>query len=110
MLDMVLAKRKFDLDLLKVNAARLAELSPLMKEAFEQDTRGFGFETRALDTIWTHREDFNFRADQLTRAALALANAPGRAAPVATLDALRHVIEACAGCHETYRRADRTSP
>jgi cytochrome c556 len=106
MVDMVLRKRKFDLDLLQINAARLAELTPLMKESFQQDTRGLGFETRALDSIWTQRDDFKFRADQLTRAANALANAPGRAAPIATLDALRRVLEACAECHEAYLRKD----
>jgi cytochrome c556 len=102
--------RAFDPAAAETSALRLRQLAPLIREAFERDTRGFQLPTRALDRIWTNRADFNAQANALSADADALA-AASRANDVgAAARAIREVFEDCNACHLAYRRDDHKSP
>ena len=102
---MLRGNTEFNADVVKKNAANIAGLAPMIPALFANDTREFDVETRALDTIWTNKADFDSHAQQLVDAAnavVAAAEAGGDAA------ALRPLIgamggQACGGCHDAYR-------
>jgi cytochrome c556 len=93
-----------DMEVAGLSATRLAELSPLIPEVFQQDTRPFVADTHALDSIWMQFEDFESRSEQLTLAADALDRAVASRDEGAALMAIQRIQMACSGCHDVYRK------
>jgi cytochrome c556 len=93
-----------DMEVAALSATRLAELSPLIPELFQQDTRPFIVDTHALDIIWMQFEDFESRSGQLTLAADALDRAVASRDEGAVLKAIQRIQMACRGCHDVYRK------
>lgn len=88
----------------ELNARRMTELAPMIREAFALDTRGFNQDTFALDRIWTDTADFNASIDELGHAASSLEAAARARDPVRILRAVKTLLETCDACHGTYRR------
>jgi cytochrome c556 len=93
-----------NMDVAGVSANRLADLSSLVPEVFQKDTRPFVVETRALDIIWMQPEDFEAKSGALTLAADALDGAVASRDEGAALKAIDQIQMACRGCHDVYRK------
>lgn len=78
----------------------LAEMIPAM---FEEDTRGSGVETEALDGIWASKADFDMKAAALVGALDSMSTAAAGGDQRAMKMAIREVGLACGNCHDTYR-------
>lgn len=94
----------FDLEGAKLGAERIAVLAKMIPQAFAADTRGVaGVETRASDTIWDNKADFDKLALDLETAAnqaIEILNTKGQ-------DGLREAVAAigpkCGACHDRFR-------
>lgn len=97
-------QREFDAALVARNATRIQVLSELIPELHGLDTREFKtIKTGALDGIWTSQADFKAKADALTKAAGAVADAAKTGDKANTLKAAAEIGKACGGCHDNYR-------
>jgi cytochrome c556 len=94
---------EFDAELAKKSGQRIANLAPMITDAFKTDTRGFDIETEALDTIWDNKDDFAKKADRLIKAANELVAAAESGNQGKTLKAAAVVGKACGACHDAYR-------
>lgn len=92
----------FDAEAVELRANRVRMMSTMIEEAFRRDTRGSGYETRALEPIWENYEDFTEKARNLTRAAAAL-GASASEGEDAFKKAFARTGGACKGCHDEYR-------
>jgi cytochrome c556 len=92
----------FDAALVEKNAAKIAQLAPMIPDVFRMDTRAYDLETEALDNIWDNTDDFADKAATVAEraAALSAAAADGEAAAMKAFGA---VGAACKGCHDEYR-------
>jgi cytochrome c556 len=93
----------FDADLVRANANKIAELSPMIPDVFALDTRASGVASDGLDGIWDDMADFKSKAQTATERALALAAASSEGQG-AFLKAVGGMGSACKGCHEEYRK------
>lgn len=99
-----------DMQVARINADRLTELSSLIPEVFAANTQGFELNTRALDRIWAQPDDFESSQAALTLAVTELDRAIADHDVTATNAAIGRVGMACTACHNGYRRNDRTYP
>jgi cytochrome c556 len=92
-----------DMKVMAADAGRLQQLSSLIPEVFQQDTRALDTNTRASSIIWNEPADFGSKIDDLTLAADSLARAAARNDEVATGKAISRIEIACTACHHIYR-------
>jgi cytochrome c556 len=96
----------FDADAAKAAVERIAMLSTLIPEVFVPDTTGpvsEGVKTRAADTIWANKADFDMLAADLgagAAAALEIINSQGEAG---IRDAVASIGPKCGACHDRFR-------
>jgi cytochrome c556 len=93
-----------NMEVARLSANRLAQLSSLIPEVFGKDTRGFPVDTRALDIIWMQPENFESKSEELGLAADALDGAVASRDEAAALKAIDRIQMACRDCHDVYRR------
>lgn len=93
----------FDAVLAERNARRVIELSKMITEVFIPDTRGVMIYSRAKDFIWDNVDTFTEHANDLTRAATALAEAAATGEQSALRAAMRQTGPACGACHDLFR-------
>ena len=94
----------FDAELAERNGRRIAAIAPMISETLAaMDTRGYGVETEALDSIWDNMDDFQVKTQALVDAANDFADAASGGDMAATLGAVRGLGGTCGNCHETYR-------
>src|SRR5579859_2987170 len=99
-------KNKVPFDAAKAgdSATHLAQLGSMVPDVFVFDTRkATGVKTKAQDGIWTNSADFKAKADDLVKAANALADAAKSGDKGTTLKAAAAVGKACGACHDNYR-------
>jgi cytochrome c556 len=95
----------FDEQRVALAAVRVQQLSLLIPEVFRTDTRFANFtsvQTAATPSLWTQQQDFDGKADALTAAADALADAAADHDREAAVDAIRQIATACNACHSAY--------
>jgi cytochrome c556 len=93
-----------DLAVVARNAARVQTLADMIPELFTANpTAPASVKTRALPVIWTGQADFKAKAEALSKAAAAVADAAKKGDLAATQAAARQINPACSGCHDTYR-------
>jgi cytochrome c556 len=86
------------------SAARIQTLADMIPELFTANpTAPAGVKTRALPVIWTGAADFKAKAEALSKAAGAVADAAKKGDAAAAKTAAGDVSKACGACHETYR-------
>jgi cytochrome c556 len=93
-----------DLAVVARNAARIQMLADMIPDLFTANTTAATTtKTRALPAIWTGAADFKVKAEALSKAAGALADAAKKGDVEATKAANTAMGRTCQGCHETYR-------
>jgi cytochrome c556 len=92
-----------DMKVIAADAVRLQQLTSLIPEVFQQDTRALDTNTRALSIIWNEPLDFRSKVDDLALAADSLARAAASSDEVATGKAISRIENACTACHRVYR-------
>jgi cytochrome c556 len=96
----------YDADAAKAAAERVAMLASMIPQVFAADTTGpvsAGVKTRAADTIWANKADFDMLAADLgagAAAALAILNTQGEAG---VRDAVAQIGPKCGACHDRFR-------
>src|SRR5215470_16259967 len=60
-------KIPFDAATVQKSSARLEQLTPMISEVFQADTRKFQLKTRAREGIWTNKSDFQGKNDDLVK-------------------------------------------
>ena len=99
-------KSKIPFDAVKAgnSATHIAQLGSMIPDVFVFDTRqATAVKTKAKDDIWTNTADFKAKADDLVKAANALAETAKAGDQGATLKAAAAVGKACGACHDKYR-------
>lgn len=94
----------FNIDGAKLGAERIKILAGMIPQAFAADTRGVaGLTTRASDTIWDNKADFDKLAADLEAGAtqaLEILNTKGEAG---LRDAVGAIGPKCGACHDRFR-------
>jgi cytochrome c556 len=94
----------FDAAAAQKSAERIKVLATILPEAFDTDTHTTAkAATKAKEGIWTNKADFASKADDLGKAAAALADAAKSGDADATKKAARAVGQACGACHKAYK-------
>jgi cytochrome c556 len=93
----------FDAEKIAVSAQRIAQLAPMIPDAFEVDTRGMAVTTQARDGIWDSKDDFRQRAAQLATSASELATVAEGGDRAAIGRAIGALGQVCGGCHDAFR-------
>ena len=95
----------YDADLMRANAEKISQLTPMIPDVFRIDTRGHDFTTEARDGIWDNADDFAAKAATVSEraAALAAATAEGQGAAMQAFGAMGG---ACKACHDDYRQQE----
>ena len=94
----------FDAAAAQKSAERIKVLATILPEAFDTDTHATAkVPTKAKESIWTNKADFASKADDLGKAAAALADAAKSGDADATKKAARGVGQACGACHKAYK-------
>ncbi len=93
----------FDAAVAQKSALRLEQLAPMIPDVFQADTRKFQVKTKARESIWTNKSDFNMKADDLAKATAALSAAAKGGDKGTTLKAVATVGKACGACHDDFR-------
>jgi cytochrome c556 len=93
-----------DIRIARISAYRLNRLSSMIPEVFQNDTRAFDTDTRALNDIWSQGEDFRSKVEALTLAADELDMTTATGDEEATVKAIGRMEKACNACHLVYRR------
>jgi cytochrome c556 len=103
--EMLRNKAKWDAATVRKAATRVEALAPMIPDAFALDTRkSTGLKTKAREGIWTNAADFKAKADDLAKAAAALAAAAKSGADDKALrQAAMAVGKACSACHDSYK-------
>ena len=96
----------YDAAAAKLAAERVAMLAKMIPDLFAADTTGpvsAGVTTRAADTIWANKADFDMLAADLGKgaaAALEILNTQGEAG---VKDAVAQIGPKCGACHDRFR-------
>jgi cytochrome c556 len=100
-----MAKGKIPMDSSKieVNAMRIEQLSLMMPDYFELDTRKFSVDTEALPAIWEDYADFTDKMATLTEAAKALQVTARSGKESGYKAGIGAVLKSCKGCHDSYK-------
>jgi cytochrome c556 len=77
-------------------------IANMLPGLFSTDTRGSGVETRALDSIWDNKDDFDSLAADLAAGAQAAIDMLA-ADPDSGRQAMGQVGPKCGACHDRYR-------
>ena len=98
---------EFDAAIAERNARRIADLAPMLPEAFSSmDTRPHSVETEALPIIWDRFDEFQQKTDALIQGANTFADIAARGNREETIAAVRAFGSNCGGCHDVFRVQD----
>jgi cytochrome c556 len=94
----------FNVDAAKVAAQRIALLGGMIPEVFAHDTSGTaGLTTRANDTIWASKADFDQLANDLVAGANEALNILNTKGAEGARDAVAAIGPKCGACHDKFR-------
>jgi cytochrome c556 len=88
------------------DARLLSQLTPMIPEVFQLDTRGFGLDTRARPLVWRDPKGFDNHIEKLEVWVEYLELGARRRDFTRTLRAIQGVVDSCDACHARYRRND----
>lgn len=94
----------YDTDVMMTNAIRLEQLALMLPDYFEIDTSSFDVATEALPVIWTDKDDFLAKTNDLASAAKALQVVAQSADASQYRQAIGKVGATCKGCHDNYKK------
>jgi len=99
----MLKEAPFDAAVVQKAAARLQVTAGMIAELFQPDTRNFQVTTKAKESVWSNKADFDKKITDLQTAAADLAAAAAKGDRAATLKAVGAVGGACKSCHDDFR-------
>ena len=101
---MARGKVPFDAAQVAVNAERINQMSKMIVDFTQTDTRSFNVGTEALDKVWQDRAGFEQRAKDLTNASATLQNVATSGDETAIKKAIAGVGKTCGGCHDDFKK------
>jgi cytochrome c556 len=96
-------KMPFDAAVVQKSSARLEQLTPMISELFQTDTRKFQLKTKAREGIWTNKSEFTTKNDDLVKAVQNLTAAAKTGDKKTFTQAAAAVGKACGACHDNFR-------
>ena len=93
-------------DAIAADARRLRELTAMIPEVFERDTRDIVVDTRALPGIWLNPGAFQQEVALLQTDLEMLERAARARRFMPTLEGIKSVVASCDRCHDVFRRND----
>lgn len=103
MAGMLRGNTEFDAAVVQANATNIAGLATMIPALFALDTREFDVDTKALDSVWGSKADFDAKAVALEEAANAAVEAAAGGDAAATRAAIGRIGQACGSCHDDFR-------
>ena len=101
---MARGRAPYDSELMKKNGQRLEQLSLMLPDYFETDTRSFGVKSEALPKIWDNMDDFLAKTKDLTLASKALQIAADSGDESQYRAAIGKLSSTCKACHDSYKK------
>ena len=95
-------KMPFDAADFALRAGRVAELTPMLAEAYAPETQGVA-NSKLKPEMWSNRADFDAKLKTLVDRSAALAQVAKGADPAKTRVAFFSMADACKACHERYK-------
>jgi cytochrome c556 len=95
-------KMPFDASAFTLRASRVAELTPMLPEAYSPVTQGVA-NSKLKPEMWTNRADFDAKLKTLVDRSAALAQVARGGDPAKTKAAFFSMADACKACHEKYK-------
>lgn len=92
-----------DTQTIETNAMRIEQLSLMMQDYFELDTREYTLDTSALPKIWQEFDAFSQKIDDLTMASQSLKEAAMAGKESEYKAGIGAVLKSCKGCHDSYK-------
>ena len=101
-----MAKGKIPLNakVVEKNAIRINQLSYMIADYTRTDTSGYKVKSDALKDVWTKREAFEKRIDDLTKASAKLIEVSTSGDEGAIKAAIGGVGKTCGGCHDDFKK------
>ena len=96
-------KVPFDAAVVQKSSARLEQLTPMISELFQADTRKFTLKTKAREGIWTNKSEFQGKNDDLVKAVQNLSTVAKTGDKKQFMQAAAAVGKACGSCHDSFR-------
>lgn len=94
----------YNADAAKASLERLGVLAKMIPEVFAADTTAFkGVKTRASDTIWASKADFDKLAADLSAAVKAASDTVAAKGADGIKDAVAGIGPKCGACHDRFR-------
>ena len=100
---MAKGKIPFNAKVVEKNATRINQLSYMVADYTRVDTSAYKVKTEALPKVWSKREAFEKRIDDLTLASAKLVKVSKSADEAAIKSAIRGVGKTCGGCHDNFK-------
>jgi cytochrome c556 len=85
-----------------LRAGRVAELTPMLAEAYPPETQGVA-NSKLKPEMWANRADFDAKLKTLVDRSAALAQVANGGDPAKTKAAFFSMADACKACHEKYK-------
>ena len=85
-----------------LRARRVAELTPMLPEAYPPESQGVA-NSKLKPAMWTNREDFDTKLKTLVDRSATLAAVAKGGDPARTRAAFFSMADACKACHEKYK-------
>jgi cytochrome c556 len=95
-------KAPFNANEFATRAGRVAELTPMLPEAYSPDTQGVAGSKMKADA-WKNRADFDAKMKDLLDRSATLAQVAKGGDPAKTKAAFFDMANACKACHEKYK-------
>ena len=96
----------YNAEVAKAAAQRMAMLATMIPEVFAANTTGpvsAGIKTRAADTIFTSKADFDMLAADLNKGAMAALEILNTQGEAGVKDAVAQIGPKCGACHDRFR-------
>jgi cytochrome c556 len=101
---MAKGKIAFDAKIVEQNATRINQLSYMIADYTKTDTRAYKVNTEALPKVWTDREAYEKRVNDLTVASATLMKVSMSGDEGAIKKAIGGVGKTCGGCHDNFKK------
>ena len=95
-------KAPFNASEFALRAERVAELTPMLAEAYSPESRDVA-NSKLKPEMWTNRADFDAKLKDLVDRSAALAEVAKGGDPARTKAAFFSMADACKACHDKYR-------
>jgi len=93
----------YDAEVMRVNAMRIEQLSLMMGDYFELDTRKFSLKTEAADAIWEEMGDFESKRQDMVDAAANLQKVAIAKDEANYRSAIGTLGSTCKACHDKFK-------